>query len=400
MKRKGDGKTALVRLIDRLAPAWRELAVRIHAHPELGLQEWQASAWLTEALAAEGFSVRRNIARLRTAFVAQAGNSSAKPSVAFLAEYDALPGLGHACGHNLICTAAGLAATALARTLPANRAHIQVIGCPAEEFYGGKAQLLQHGAFEGVDMALMAHGYFLALGARPTIARASLIFEFHGRPAHASTAPEQGANALDAMIQTFTAVGLLRQQLRPETRVHGIIAHGGAAANVIPDYTRGEFYVRSGSLTHLEELRKKVVACARAAALATGTRLKVSSEGYDFEPVRPNTSLARAYEDNLRFIGESVDTVAPGTGTGSSDFGNLSRRLPALHGYFRVTREVKRPHSREFALACKSPEGLAGMVVGAKALALSAHDYITRPAFRREVRREFGQRQKMETSHD
>ena len=372
-------RKAIVDAIDAVAPEWREIALRIHANPELGLQEQKASTWLGEALTRHGFSVQRGVAKLPTAFLARAGRKTAHPSIAFLAEYDALPALGHACSHNLIGVAACLGAVGAARAIDDTAARIQVFGCPAEEFFGGKARLLEHGLFKNVDAALMAHGYYLNLGQRPAIGRASVIFEFFGKPAHASTVPERGINALDAMIQTFNNIAMLRQQMRSEARIHGIITHGGTAANVIPDYTRAEFYVRSKSPAYVAELRQRVIACAKAAATATGARLKTSAEGYVFEPIRPNDALARAYEDNLRRLGQPVDALPAESGYGSTDFGNVSRRLPALHGYFRIVETEVRPHSTAFAEACRTPRALAGMVTAAKAMALTALDLIEQP---------------------
>ena len=400
-KDRAAAKKAIVAFIDKIAPEWKAIALQIHEHPELGLEEEKASTWLTEALTRHGFKVQRNVGKLRTAFVGRAHRvargakaKTSGPSIAFLAEYDALPGLGHACSHNLIGVAACLGALGAAQAT-ADRAQIQVVGCPAEEFFGGKARLLEHGIFRGVDAALMAHGYYLNLGQRPAIGRASLIFEFFGIPAHASTVPERGVNALDAMIQTFSAIALLRQQVRSEARIHGIITHGGTAANVIPDYTRAEFYVRSKDLAYLRELEKRVTGCARAAATATGTRLKVSSEGYTFLPIRANDTLARTYEESLRVLGQKVDALPPEAGYGSTDFGNVSQAVPALHGYFRIVEHEVRPHSTEFAAACRTPRALDGMVTAAKAMALTACDLVNDPALLRAARDEW-QRRKTE----
>ena len=387
-------KQAIVAAIDHAAAEWKEIALRIHANPELGLKEEKASAWLSDALTRHGFAVQRNVAGLSTAFVGASGRKTARPSIAFLAEFDALPGLGHACSHNLIGAAACLAAVGVARTMDRDAALIQVIGCPAEEFYGGKAQLLEHGVFKRVDAALMAHGYYLNLGLRPAIGRASVIFEFFGRPAHASTVPERGINALDAVIQTFNNIAMLRQQVRSEARIHGIITHGGTAANVIPDYTRAEFYVRSKDSAYVEELRQRVTSCAKAAATATGARLETSSEGYTFEPIRPNAALARVYEDNLRALGQRVDALPPESGYGSTDFGNVSRALPALHGYFRIVETEVRPHSTAFGEACRTPAALEGMVTAAKALALTAHDLIHEPRLLAAAQTEWRERAK------
>ncbi|HUR56977.1 MAG TPA: M20 family metallopeptidase [Opitutaceae bacterium] len=392
MAARNKAKAALAGTVADLAAPWQEIALRIHANPEIGLKEQKASAWLADELTANGFAVQRRVAGMETAFVASAGRKSGRPCLAFLAEYDALPGLGHACSHNLIGTAACLAGVALARVLPKAAAAIKVIGCPAEEFYGGKVQLLQRGAFRGVDAALMAHGYFLTLGARPTIGRASLIFEFFGRAAHASTVPAQGINALDALIQTFTSIGLLRQQTRSEARIHGIITHGGTAANIIPDYARGEFYVRSASTKYLGELKRRVTACAKAAALATGARLKISSEGHEFRPIRANQVLAQSYEDNMRCLGQKVDRLPLGEGTGSTDFGNVSHAVPALHGYFRIVNHEVRPHTPGFAAACRTDAALRGLVHAAQAMALTAYDLIQQPRLLDAARAEWQRR--------
>ncbi|HZO87587.1 MAG TPA: amidohydrolase [Chthonomonadaceae bacterium] len=381
-------KRLIVQAVDRHAVLWKELALKIHAHPEIGLAEEKASQWLCEALAKAGFAVERGVADLPTAFVASHGEIEARPAVAFLAEYDALPELGHACSHNLICTAACLAATALAETIGPEQARVCVIGCPAEESYGGKAQLVAHGIFKGIDIALMAHGYRMHLPARPASGRKSLIFEFYGKSAHAAAAPHKGINALDAMIQTFVGISLLRQQLRGDDRVHGIITHGGKAPNIIPDYTRAEFMVRAMDIGRLNELEQRVLACARGAAEATGAQLKVSSGGLDMLPIRHNRTLEGLYADNLRFLGEELGTVPADQGAGSTDFGNVSQVVPAAHGYFQITTTAQ-AHTPEFAEVARSEAGLAGMVTAAKALALTALDSIEDPALLEKARSEF-----------
>lgn len=378
MSTRTDLRASLVAQADRLAPLWKELALRIHANPEIGLEEVQASQWLTEALSEAGFAVERGVANLPTAFVASWGAPTSRPAGALLAEYDALPELGHACGHNLICTAACLAAVSLSQVLRTDRGRLLVIGCPAEESYGAKAQLIEGGGFEGVDVALMAHGFRMNLAARPASGRKSIVLEFFGKGAHAAAAPHLGINALDAMIQTFVGIGLLRQQLLPDERVHGIITHGGSAANIIPDYTRAELYVRSFDVPRLDALAEQVIACARGAGQATGARLEVSSAGLTMLPIRHNRALEERYAENVRFLGEEVGELPNEPGAGSTDFGNVSQILPAAHGYFKVT-DSARAHTPEFAEATCSEQGLAGMVIGAKALALTALDVINDP---------------------
>lgn len=389
-------ESSLFAEIDLISPAWKKKALEIHSNPETGRKEFFASRLLWQALSEKGFRVKTGAAGLKTAFIAEKGLKSAPRKIAFLAEYDALPGMGHACGHNLIGPASAMAAIALSETLSPHEALIRVIGCPDEEYFGGKAALLEKGAFKGIEAAFMAHGFYMNVGMRPTIGRASLVFEFFGRPAHASTVPEKGINALDAVISLFNNVALLRQQVREEARIHGIITHGGAAANIIPDYTRAEFYVRSKSVSYLSELKKKVIACARGAAKSTGAKLRVSSEGRDFLPLRENSVLERAYEDAMRLTGGKVGILPPRDGFGSSDFGNISRAMPALHGYFRVSENEVRAHSTPFAEASKSQMALSAMVSGAKALSAAALSFVRNAKFREKARAEFLKRIKEE----
>jgi metal-dependent amidase/aminoacylase/carboxypeptidase family protein len=235
----------------------------------------------------------------------------------------------------------------------------------------------------------MAHGYRHYLGSRPATGRRSVVLEFHGRAAHAGAGPELGINALDAMILTFSAVGMMRQQLRDEARVHGIITHGGAAANIIPDYTRAEFYVRASDVEYLEELSRRLVACARGAAEATGARLEVSSATLTMLPLRNNEVLVERYEAHVRSLGETLGPASAAQGGGSTDFGNVSQVVPGLHGYFKVgDGEELRAHTPAFAEATRSEAGLAGMVTAAEALALTALDLVDDPGLLAAARRQ------------
>ena len=371
----------------RTARCWRGLAMRLHEKPEIGLKEHDAAQWLCEQLETEGFEIQREVAELPTAFVATRGSSGAPLCVGFLAEYDALPELGHACGHNLIAGVAGLAAVCCAEAAP-DRARVLVVGCPAEESYGGKVQLVDKGVFESVDFALMAHGHRMYLPSRRASGRRSLVLEFHGRPAHAAAAPSYGINALDAMIQTFNAVAALRQQLPDEARVHGIITHGGTAANIIPDYTRAEMFVRSHDLEYLDQLEQRVRACARGAAEATGCTLEVSSMALPMQPVRHNPTLEQRYEHNVKLLGQTVGDLPAEEGIGSTDFGNVSQVIPALHAYFKVADDVQL-HTRQFAEAAATDAALDHMVVAAQALALTALDIIEDGDLATQARQDF-----------
>ncbi len=381
----------LLAAADTAAPEVERLALKLYEHPEVGLEEHQAAQWVSAALEGAGFSVTRGVADLPTAFVASWGEATARPVIAILAEYDALPELGHACGHNLIAGAAVLAGKALIDTIAPGEAQVRVIGCPAEETYGGKAQLVDHGLFADVDVALMSHGYFLHVGGRPSSGRKSVVIEFHGKSAHAAAAPEVAVNALDAMISTFSGIGLMRQQLRDDARVHGIITHGGEAANIIPSYTRAECYVRSFGVDYLSEVEARLKACARGAAEATGCRVEFSAVTLPMMPVKHNRTLETRYEDHVRSLGEEVGPQEPATGAGSTDFGNVSQVVPGAHSYFKVSDQRVASHTTEFAAVANQRSALDGMIVAAKAMALTALDTVEDPEFLMHVRQEFAE---------
>jgi metal-dependent amidase/aminoacylase/carboxypeptidase family protein len=237
----------------------------------------------------------------------------------------------------------------------------------------------------------MAHGYFLHVGARPSSGRKSVVIEFHGKSAHAAAAPEVATNALDAMILTFTGIGLMRQQLRDEARVHGIITHGGDAANIVPSYTRAECYVRSFDVDYLDQLEERLKACARGAAEATGCRVEFSAVTLPMMPVKHNRTIETRYEEHVRSLGEPVGPPEPVGGAGSTDFGNVSQVVPGTHAYFRVSEERVASHTTEFAAVANTEGALHGMAVAAKAMALTALDAVDDPEFLAQVRREFAE---------
>lgn len=368
------------RFVDERRPELEALALDIHQHPELAFQEHRTVNVLTDELAARGFTVERPLAGLDTAFRATRAFGSGGPRIALLAEYDALPELGHACGHNLICTAAVGAATAAAYVLErvGANATIEVIGCPAEEGGGGKILLLDAGVFEGVDAALMFHPSHRTMPVRGALAATRLRFVWRGKAAHAATAPHQGINALDACIQTFNAINAMRQHFPDEHRVHGIIVHGGSAPNVVPDYAEAKFLVRHRHFTELGPLRDKVIRCAQGAALSVGAELEVE-EGMVYAERRNNVPMAERFADYLVAQGVPLDPPPTSGGVGSSDFGNLSQVVPAIHAYVKIAPEGTSNHTPEFARAAASPDGMAGMIAAAKALAATAVDLCLEP---------------------
>lgn len=384
-------KTKICEAVDGLADELEALSHRIHANPELRFQEEKAAAWLTGFLEKKGLEVERGVGGLPTAFRATVPGAGAGGTIAILAEYDALPKIGHACGHNVIAAGAAGAGAALAVALGRLPVPgiIQVIGTPGEEGGAGKVRLLEAKAFEGVEAALMIHPRSGTRVWRPSLGIIKVNAEFHGRAAHASSWPWRGVNALNAVIQLFVGIDALRQHLRPDARVHGIISHGGDQPNIIPEYAAAAFYLRSLSREYLRELLRRFEACARGAAAATGCTATITVDPVVHEPLKPNFTMAALFEKNLERIGFPVDPEDPEAGYGSTDAGNLSRAIPTIHPYIRISPDGVPGHSREFAEWARSPMARIGMVAGAKALAMTALDLLASPGELKKAREEF-----------
>jgi amidohydrolase len=389
-------KTRVTEAVDRLADELWDLALRIHGHPELAFKEEKAAAWLTALLEGRGCRVERGVGGLPTAFRAEIPGGADGPTIAVLAEYDALPGIGHACGHNVIATAgagAGAALATVARALAAGQlpyaGRILVVGTPAEEGGAGKVKLMQAGVFRAVDAAMMIHPRCGTQVWRPTLGLMKAKVEYFGKAAHASSWPWRGVNALNAVIGLFNALDAMRQQLRPDARVHGVITVGGQQPNIIPEYTAAEFYLRSLDKDYLREIRRRFEAAAEGAATATGCRVQVTVDPIVHDPLRPNFAMAALFGRNLERIGFPVDPDDGQAGYGSTDAGNVSHALPTIHPYIRTAPDGVPGHSREFAEHNATPLARAGMVAGAKALALTALDLLADPAALRAARDEF-----------
>ncbi len=359
-------------------PYLEAFTLDLHAHPELMFEEHRSAAKLAESLRDAGFEVETGSGGIETAFVARHRFGPGGPRIALLAEYDALPGMGHACGHNLIATAALGAARAVRGALEASGGELLVIGCPAEEGGGGKVLLLQAGVFEGVDAALMFHPGSRTMTIRGALAAARVTMRFFGKAAHAAGSPELGINALDACILTFNAVNSLRQHVLDETRIHGIITHGGSAPNIVPDYAEAKFLIRHRRTDEVAALKERVLAAARGAAAAVGARVEFE-EGLLYAERKVNVPMANRFAEHLEAQGEKV-LPAPAVGrVGSSDFGNVSQVLPAIHPYVAIVPEGVSAHTPEFAAAAASPAGLRGLRLAAIALAATAADLLTDP---------------------
>jgi len=364
-----------------------ELSKKIHANPELGFEEKEAVTWLTSYLEHKGFHIEIGISGLPTSFRATFGQG--KPVIALLAEYDALPDIGHACGHNIIAVSSVGAAVASKLIVKELGGIIQVLGTPGEEILGGKIIMVESGAFNKVDVAILVHPATHNMVTTQALACISLEVEFLGKAAHAAACPEQGINALEAMILSFNAIDALRQHIPERTRIHGIITHGGEAANIVPAHSAARFLIRAQDISYLEELKGKVLSCFKAAALATGCSLKYHWGDKVYAPMNSNLTLARLFGYNLELLGRRVEPFQPHFGFGSTDMGNVSQVVPSLHPSIAIASPEMSTHSQEFAQAAISEDGNKGLLDAAKALSMTIVDLLYEPDVLAEVKKEF-----------
>ena len=377
--------------IDRQRDLYIQTSHRIHENPEIGNQEFLASGWLIDILRADGFEVTQNVAGHETGFVARKSSARPGPSISFLAEYDALPGLGHACGHNIIGTTSVAAAIALSQVIDEVGGSVYVYGTPAEE--GGpngsaKASFVKAGLFQDIDVALMIHPSAKTSLTGSSLAVDPLDFHFYGKAAHASGSPEKGINALDAVIQLFTGINALRQQLSSEIRVHGIITHGGDAPNIIPDYASARFFIRGVTWAQVEETVAKIRGIAQGAALATGATVRIERFQNEVRELFRNSALDEVLAEELESLGEIVDRE-PKKGLGSTDAGNVSQVVPTAHPHIKIGSDQLIGHTNEFREAARSPRGDDALVTGAKALALTGLRLLTDESLLAAVKQEF-----------
>jgi len=382
-------KQRAIAVIDAMRAEFIQISTMLHANPELAFQEFKSAALLCDTLEGHGFAVERGVGGLETAFRAEArGVGDGAATVALIAEYDALPELGHACGHNIIAAAAVAAGIAVRSVLDQLPGRILVIGAPAEEGGGGKLILLERGVFDDVDAAMMVHPSSRTMVERPSLASWRLTIEFKGKASHAAAAPEDGINALDAVILTFNNINALRLHLKPDARVHGIITHGGTAVNIIPDYAAAAFSVRAAKQDYAEEIVQRLVRCAQAAGLATGAQLTHTVQPGYAEMI-PNPVMARLFAENWRAIGVEVHSPRPNERMGSTDMGNVSQVVPALHAYLAIAPEGIAGHTIEFREAAITPAAHEGLLNAAKGMAMTAIDLLGNPQLMQEVRQAF-----------
>ncbi len=379
--------------IDSNQAVYIETSQAIHARPEIGNEEFFASQTLVNLLVEAGFTVETSVAGHETAFYASYGGDSPGPTIAYLAEYDALPGLGHACGHNIIGTTSVAAAIALSKTLASTGGRVIVLGTPAEE--GGpngsaKGSFVKHGLLEGIDVALMIHPSGKTALTGPSLAVDPLEFHFYGKPAHAAGSPEKGINALDAVLQLFNSINALRQQLPSDARVHGIITHGGDAPNIIPEYASARFYIRGDSWKKTADTSEKIRAIAEGAALATGANVKIVRFQNEVKDLIPTPLLDSILRSELEAEGEQV-AESRNSGFGSTDAGNISYVIPTAHPYIKIGAEDLIAHTPEFREAAKSDLGNQALIRGAKALANTGYRLLTDASLLAEIKQTHAQ---------
>ncbi|MDQ3459218.1 MAG: amidohydrolase [Deinococcota bacterium] len=393
MQRESSARQAYERIdaqIAGLRPLLLELSHKIHAHPEIRFEERQASSWLAETLAAHGFAVECGAGGLETAFYARlpgkGAGANSGPKVALVCEYDALEGLGHACGHNVIATMSLGGALALAPLLENLAGELVVVGTPGEEGGGGKVILLEAGVFDGLDAAMMIHPSYETRVGGPSLARVGWEVRYSGVPAHAAAAPHLGVNALDAVRLAFSGLDALRQQVTPDVRIHGVVTHGGDAVNIIPKEAAMRVFLRAASKDYLyDSLVPRARKVFEGAALMTGAELTIAESVKPYDNMATNLVLAERFAVHGARLGREVLPYDPLDYGGSTDMGNVSQRLPALHAYLAIDDEAQ-PHTAGFAEAARSERGDAAVLDGARILASLAHDLLSDGAFLEEVK--------------
>lgn len=369
----------IIDFLDSNRDIFIDLSQKIHQHPEIGNEEYFAADLLTKFLEEKGFDVERNIAGHETGFIARKQSKNGEyPKIAFLAEYDALPNLGHACGHNIIGAISIAGAVGLGELLDNVSGEVIVYGCPSEE--GGengssKGSFVRENLFEGVDVAMIIHPGSEHSITKKSLAVNPLDFEFFGQSSHAAGSPENGKNALDALLHFFNGIATLRQHVKTDVKIHGIITHGGDAPNIIPDYTKARFYIRSSTKEGCNDVTEKVEAIANGAALMTGCRVKVSSFQNRVDNLIPTRYFDELYVETMKKLGVEVSMDSK-KGMGSTDVGNVSQIIPTIHPNIKICDCNVFGHTHEFAKAAGSIKGDEAIILGGKALALLGLDLI------------------------
>ncbi len=364
-----------------------QLALEIGNNPEEGYKEYKAAKLLTEYLASHGFSIEAPLARMDTSFLARFQGHSPGMRVAFLAEYDALPDIGHGCGHNLIGAASVGAAIVLSK-LPDLYGDIIVVGSPAEETSGAKVALTEAGVFNGIDVAMMFHPGSCNVPEISSLALDAIEVSYFGKAAHMAVSETIGINALEALLGLFQKAEKLKRKLAKDERIDGIITEGGKAPNIVPDKATARFYLRAGKRENLDRIRGKFLECAQKAAQETRAQMRWRFYEFSYDEMRSNSALAQSFRDNLIALGIR-DIEFPQTMLGSVDMGNVSHVVPAIHSYLRLGRGLEVPHTLEFAKAALSEEGERVLSLAVRSLSLTGWDVLTDKKLQERMKKEF-----------
>ena len=367
----------------------KELNEFIYKNPELGYEEYKSSNAHVGLLRKHGFHVEDNYLDMATAFKALYEGEKEGPTIAYLSEYDALPGIGHGCGHNILGATSTGAGIVLKNLIDEIGGRVIVFGTPAEETSGAKVIMVEKGSFDDVDIAMEAHPAARYSKSGTSLAMEAIEFKFHGKVSHAASEPEKGINALDAVIMTFNNINALREHILPSSRIHGVITDGGKAANIVPDLAVAQFYVRTTTKTYLRELREKVVNCAKGAALATGTTLEISNYELGYDNLITNENLSNIFTENLLDLGVQVPPK-DNASMGSLDLGNVSQVCPSIHPYFGICEdETIAGHTEEFRDATIGEKAYENMVITINALVKTGVDVILDGELLNRIKEEF-----------
>lgn len=387
-------KDKIKSIIDNIAIQLDSLSLEIYSSPELGFEEYKSSKAHMDLLEKYGFEMEKNYCGLETGFKAIYASGKKGPTIAYMSEYDALPGVGHGCGHNILGATSTGAGIVLKHLIDDIGGRVIVFGTPAEETSGAKVTYVENGAFDDVDIALVAHPASSYRKSGSSLALQPLQVEFYGKTSHAASEPEKGINALDGLIMTFNSINALREHIISTSRIHGVIKNGGEAANVVPDYAMAQFYIRSKMKKDNIEIVEKVKNCARGAALQTGARLEMSEYELPYDNLVTNQGLNQLFTDAIKEYA-NIDMLPAAESTGSLDAGNVSHVCPTIHPYFDITNDPNIPaHTRQMAdctLTDYAKEQMRNTIGG---LVLTAVKYIQDEEIQQKIREEFLQAEK------
>lgn len=365
-----------------------DICKQMYDHPELGDQEYESMKLLTSLLGKHGFSIETGIVGRPTAFKAEYTSGKSGPKIAYLAEYDALPGVGHGCGHNLIGTMSVGAGITLSKVIQEIGGSVVVLGTPAEETNGAKVPMSEQGVFDDMDVAMILHPSDQSYVSGESLAMDAIQFAYSGKASHAAASPEKGINALDSVIQLFNGINALREHLPTDVRIHGVITEGGKAANVVPDYAVAQFYIRAKARSYLNEVVEKVKNIATGAALMAGTTLEISNYELSYDDMITNQSLSDAFTKNLAQTSD-LPILEAKQSYGSIDMGNVSQVVPAIHPYIGLNKPGLVAHTKEFAEQTITEDGYKTLKSGVLALAGTGFDIITNKDLLESIKSEF-----------